>query len=427
MLTLYKIYSPLLKLGLLLTFYMFTSLIAMSEEYVISKSGAYCWFQDPRAIYVEGKYKRTYLGWLTAEGKLQIGYFDHDTKEVKVYTLKEYWDIDDHNVPSFLVLPNNIIMVFYAKHNKENLYARKALAPENIFSWSDEIIVSNMPKVTYSHPVHLSAENKIYVFWRGESWKPTFSTSDDGINWSEPKILFQDIGREAKDIRPYIKVVSNSKDEIHFAFTDGHPRNEPFNSIYYACYKKGKIFKADGTEIGTLETLPVPHSKCDIVYNGKLGNGRAWVWDIALDKDGKPVIVYARMPQETEHYYCYARWTGEKWENNTLTLAGKWFPQTPKGTKEPEPHYSGGISLNHSNPDEVYLSKQVGEIFEIEFWKTKDNGKNWEHYPITQNSNCLNVRPIVPWNYNGRRRHLIWMRGEYIHFTKFNTSIVCLY
>lgn len=398
----------------------------LSEEFVISSSGAYCWFQDPRAVYLEGKYKRTYLGWVTSEGKLQVGYIDHDTKETKVYTLKEFWDIDDHNAPSFLVLPNKTLMVFYTQHNKDNLYARKALAPEDISSWGDEIIVAKMSRVTYSHPVYLSKEGKFYVFWRGESWKPTYSTSQDGINWSEPKILFQDTGKESKDIRPYLKVVSNGIDEIHFAFTDGHPRNEKFNSIYYARYKNGKFYTAEGKEIGDIDTLPIPHSKCDIVYDAKKGGGRAWIWDIALDRKEYPVIVFTRMPSEKEHYYCYGKWMGEHWDVHTITYAGKWFPQTPKGNKEPEPHYSGGISLNHSNPDEVVLSREIANTFEIEIWKTSNNGKNWRVTPITQGSKYINVRPIIPWGYSQESIHIIWMRGEYIHFTKFNTSIVCI-
>ncbi|MCX8064869.1 MAG: BNR repeat-containing protein [Candidatus Hydrogenedentes bacterium] len=397
----------------------------ISDELIISKSGAYCWFQDPRAVYLEGKFKRTYLGWVTSKGELQIGYIDHNTKETKTHTLKKFWDIDDHNVPSILVLPNKTLMVFYTKHNKDNIYACKALSSEDITVWGEEIIVAKMPKVTYSHPVYLSEEKRFYVFWRGESWKPTFSTSQDGVSWSEPKILFQDTGKESGDIRPYLKVVSNNKDEIHFAFTDGHPRNEEFNSIYYAYYRKGKFYTANGVEIGDSEALPIPHSKCDVVYDAKKGGGRAWVWDIALDRDGKPVIAFARMPSETKHYYCYGRWTGEKWEVSTITFAGKWFPQTPEGTKEPEPHYSGGISLNHYNPDEVALSREVGNTFEIELWKTVDKGKSWQSHPITKNSKCLNVRPLIPWGYKGEKKHIIWMKGEYNHYTRFNTSIVC--
>ena len=48
--------------------------------------------------------------------------------------------------------------------------------------------------------------------------------------------------------RPYTKVYSKGDDKIHFTFTDGHPRNEPLNSIYYVCYKNGAFYKADGTK-----------------------------------------------------------------------------------------------------------------------------------------------------------------------------------
>ncbi|HOK09137.1 MAG TPA: BNR-4 repeat-containing protein [Candidatus Hydrogenedens sp.] len=399
--------------------------VIIGNSYILSQSGAYCWFQDPRAVFVEGKFLRTYVGWVTADGKLQVGYYDHKSREIKVYTIREDWDIDDHNVPSFLVLPDLRLMIFYAKHNKENLYARRTLRPEDISEWESEIIVSNMSKVTYSHPVFLAKENRYYVFWRGESWKPTFATSVDGIHWSEPNILFQDKGKESKDIRPYLKVVSDNKKTIHFAFTDGHPRNEPLNSVYYAFYKEGSLYRANGEKIGAMDNLPVPHSACDRVYDAKTTGARAWVWDIALNKKGNPVIVYTRLPEETKHYYHYAFWNGTQWEDHEITLAGPWFPETPTGKKETEPHYSGGISLNHANPNEVYLSRKVGEFFEIERWRTEDGGKTWTTKSITTNSSCINVRPIVPWGYNKEVSHIIWMRGHYKSYTQFNTAIVC--
>ncbi len=54
--------------------------------------------------------------------------------------------------------------------------------------------------------------------------------------------------------RPYLKVSSNGIDRIHFAFTDGHPRKEPENSIYYMYYENGGLFKANGEKIGNLDT-----------------------------------------------------------------------------------------------------------------------------------------------------------------------------
>ena len=391
--------------------------------HTFSNDGAWCWFQDPRAVYVEGRYKRTYAQWMTHDGKLQIGFFDHDTKTIGIHTLKEKWDADDHNVGSFLVLPDRRLMVFYARHSKVGLFCRTASHPEDIGQWESEVTVSDAPRITYSHPVYLSEENKFYVFWRGPSWKPTFSTSTDGKKWSKPQILIEDSGRESVNIRPYIKIVSDGKASIHFAFTDGHPRNEPTNSVYYLKYADNRLFSANGHEVGHIDNLPIQHGQSDVVYEGKATGVRGWVWDIALDDMGNPVIAYTLLPRETDHRYAYARWTGKRWLDVELTSGGKWFPQTPEGENEREPHYSGGMCLDHSNPSCVYLSRQINGVFEIEKWLSLDKGKTWMSQPITKNSDSLNVRPVVPRGYSGEKDHVLWMSGHYIHYTNYGTAI----
>jgi hypothetical protein len=50
--------------------------------------------------------------------------------------------------------------------------------------------------------------------------------------------------------RPYIKYTSSyNKDNkflrIHMAFTDGHPRNELTNSIYYAYLENNHLYRGD--------------------------------------------------------------------------------------------------------------------------------------------------------------------------------------
>ncbi len=129
-----------------------------------SKDGAWCWFQDPRAIYIEGKYKKTYAQWITHKGRLQCGSYDHSSNTITHFTLKENWDKDDHNVGSFLILQDNRIMVYYARHNKPGLYCRTTKYPEDISTWEDEITITNSPKVTYSHPIYLKNEKKFFVF-----------------------------------------------------------------------------------------------------------------------------------------------------------------------------------------------------------------------------------------------------------------------
>ena len=42
------------------------------------------------------------------------------------------------------------------------------------------------------------------------------------------------------------------------------------------------------------------------------------------------------------------------------------------GTIEKEPHYSAGITLDHSDPDRLIMSRLIDGQFEIEIWTTKD-------------------------------------------------------
>lgn len=390
---------------------------------MLSPDGAWNWCLDPRAVYVEGEFRRTHAGWMTHDGRLQIGSYDHADGSLAYFTLKEKWDVDDHNSNTFLALPDKRLLVFYARHNQPGLYCRKSSRPENVLEWGPEITVSNTPRISYNHPVYLSEEGRFYVFWRGPTWKPTFSSSSDGEQWAASQVLLREKGQESDSIRPYVKVVSDGKSAIHFAFTENHPAHESNNSIYYLKYEKGRFYRADGTPVGDMNHLPIRHGATDKVYDCQKGAARAWIWDVALDRVGRPVIAYIRFPNERDHRYHYARWTGQEWFDVEIVKGGGWFPQTPPGKRERELYYSGGLTLDHSDPSVVYLSRPVGGVFEIEKWKTEDGGKTWASRSITRDSKSPNVRPFVPWGYRGKEDHVLWMHGEYVHYTKYSTSI----
>lgn len=393
---------------------------------VFASDGAWNWIEAPRAVHVEGIRNRTYSGWMTSRGDLQIGAYDHATRQIETVTLKDRWEVDDHDSPSFLVLPDQRLMVFYTRHNLIGVYCRTTTHPEDISAWEPEITVVDTPRTTYSQPVYLGDEKRIYVFWRGVNWKPTFSTSTDGVHWTPERELVEQKGREANGIRPYFKIGTDGKSRIDIAFTDGHPRDEPSNSIYYLRYTHGAFFKADGTRVGGIDDLPIQPRDSDIVYDAQPSHVRAWIWDIAIDHDGNPVIAYVRFPKETDHRYHYARWLGNRWQDTELVAAGGWFPQTPTGAREREPHYSGGLALDHADPSIVYLSRKIAGMFEIERWATPDKGATWVTTPITQNSTEPNIRPVVARNVGGSGEFVLWMRGDYIHWTDYHTGIMLL-
>ena len=413
-----------------------------SDHYkTFSNNGAWCWFSDPRAVYLNEK---TYSGWVSSDGSIMVASYNEKNGETKEVNIYPKFNKDDHATPSFVILPDHRIMVFFSAHNGKGFGEKKSAIiyaiskkPEDITEWEDlQRITQNTDGsrgICYTNPIMLSEENnRIYIFWRGGDFKPTFCYTDNqGKTWSKVFSLIKSSKNHHK--RPYIKITGNGKDEIHFSFTDGHPRNEPLNSIYYLKYKAGKFYKADGTEIGTMESLPIEHEKCDIVYNApedfkQNANGiRAWIWDIAVGEDGNPVIVYTKLPTESEHKYWYAKWNGKTWENSKISDGGAWFPRYIKGkeTREPEPHYSGGVYLDHENTNIVYYSKPINDIFEIFKSETKDNGKTWQETAITSESKKDNVRPFAVRGAREKTKsQVLWMFNDrYSTYTDFNTQI----
>ncbi|WP_046744703.1 BNR-4 repeat-containing protein [Kordia zhangzhouensis] len=378
-----------------------------SEQYQsITFNGVWCWFSDPRAVYYEGKFKRTYIGWIDNYGDVHIGYYDHDTQQVASEVIYDNLEIDDHDNPTILFDDDGKLLVFFNTHLQDErpLFLRKSLQPETINAWSpvQELYLNDDEKYrkarilrhTYTNPVRLSEEDgKIYVFWRGVDLKPSFSVSaDNGETWSAGEILFQP--KETYDLKtPYTKVYSDGKSRIHFVFTDGHPAKDEKNSLYYMYYEKGAFYKANGTKIRELSNLPVQADELDIVYTSE--TIKVWNWDIAQDAKDNPIITYVKFPNEDEHVYCYATFTNGVWKSYELIDAGGWFPKTRKNTKETSPHYSGGIVIDHENPNTVYMSVKRDSVFEIEQWTTHDLGKSWNVKLITNGSTKDNIRPFA--------------------------------
>jgi rhamnogalacturonyl hydrolase YesR len=407
----------------------------MGQEYKpITFDGAWCWFSDPRAAYHDGK---TFAGYVNSFGDIEIAAYEHSTGLTETKVLHRFLNKDDHANPSLLFLPDGKIMVFYTKHSTccggvgpFEMFYRISEKPYDISEWSEEMVTSQNTEgwaaYCYSNPVLLSEEeDKIYLFWRGGNFRPNFSvSSNQGISWSNAKTLINHKAAQ-KNVRPYMKVTGNGKNKIHFAFTDGHPRDEAFNSIYYMYYRNGKLFKANGEEITSMDNAPVSPEQTHQVYNAKKTDNRAWIWDVAEDDDGNPVIVYAVFPNDSTHLYYYSRWKNNTWITYELVNAGKWFPETPEGQTEPEPHYSGGIVLDHEDPSIIYLSRSINDRFEIEKWQTKSGGKSWKVYPITADSENDNVRPFAVRNAkDDAPLQVLWMNNhKYRYFTDYHTTI----
>ena len=347
---------------------------------VFAQDGAWCWFADPRAVFVGGSIGKVFAGWVDSTGSIAVGCLDPRNGTIVTTVLHDRFEKDDHANPALLTLPDGRIAAFYSAHGgmqDKGMRYRISIKPGDIADWSEEILLDTNtggPRgYCYANPYRLERENgRIYLFWRGGNFKPAISWTDDLQTWTEARTLIA--SEDNSRVRPYVKYDSNGADRIQIAFTDGHPRNEAANSIYYACYRNGAFWDAGGRKITDIAGLPLVHRQSDIVYDGRKTDVRSWIWDVAADSENNPVIVYTRLPSESDHRYHYARWTGTKWDDHEICAAGSWFPRTPKGRNEPEPHYSDKIVLDHENPSIMYLSHQIKNVFEIEQHQTQDNG-----------------------------------------------------
>src|SRR5690606_30431542 len=83
----------------------------------IADDGAWCWFSDPRAVYHNGQSETVYFGYINSIGDVMIGSKDIKSGKVDHFALHDSLQIDDHNVPALIVLPDGKLMAFYNEHN----------------------------------------------------------------------------------------------------------------------------------------------------------------------------------------------------------------------------------------------------------------------------------------------------------------------
>lgn len=426
--------SSLIKHCLLITTLVlgtFSKLASQSSGY-LTDDGTWCWFSDPRAILVDNA---VITGWVKANGTIEAAQLNMVDQSIATSELYFMLEVDDHDNPAFVATSEGDVLAMYTRHAKKDLFINRDLAdtefsfssPQFIHPFSDEELNKYpRPTMTYANPFRLEAENnRIYCFGRWTGFKPNMIWSDDqGVSWTKSKVVITNYPFDSNN-RPYVKYFSDGQSRIHMVFTDGHPRDEPTNSVYYAYYEDGAFYKASGELIRRVDQLPFEPKEATIVYTSNPNEGRAWVADIGQDNQQNPVILYTRSPTEDNHEYWYAKFDGSKWSNQKICDSGPWFPQTPDGEKEWEPHYFGGMSIHPDNENVVYLSRKIKDFFEIERWETADKGKTWKKEAITQNSTFDNVRPYIPRGLSANSDEIVlWMENQkYIHYTNYRTSI----
>lgn len=409
--------------------------------------GAWCWFADPRAVHYhtpDGRTDMTYIGYIDTHGNIKATQYDfnrHCSTEVLV---RSCFQPDDHDSPTFLVVPDGRVMVFYSRHTDEPcLYYRISSVPGDITTLGEEHIIPTDHNTTYPSPMILADDpDHFYLCWRGINWHPTIArlTLPDRCGKVEvtdgPYQIVQSTGA-----RPYAKYTSDGKNRIHIAYTTGHPDNENPNHLYYNYIDirdmslrniHGQKMAEIGKEVFRVDkSADFAASHPDVVVDD--APYRDWVWQIATDKNRRPVVAMTRIsPDKKSHNYYLACWDGQEWQKQFIAHAGGHFHQSP----DIEHCYTAGMAINPENTAEIYCSVPVdganGRRYEIMRFDLDGNGEVKGSASVTSNSSKNNVRPyFIPSTADSPLR-LAWMNGDYYDWivskdrpAGYPTSIIC--
>lgn len=386
-------------------------------------------------MHYVGAKDRTYVGYVTSAGDVEVVSVDNGTGELNHAVLHPQYQADDHAAPGIVITPNGYVVVFYSQHSGSAMNYRVSSRPEDITSFAPEQTLptgSGGYGVTYANPIYLSAEHRTYFFFRGRDFKPNVTSTTDFVHWTPVQtVVFPD--KAGATARPYAKYATNGIDTILMAFDDGHPRDVPTNSVYTLLLRNGVFSTVDGKPLAVIDkaaatsavhALPVHTNEVPPVYDGSGSSGRAWVHSTALDADGHPVVAFATfpasdVPADRDHRYRYARFDGTSWTVTEFADAGGSIDTTGL-----EPDYSGGMDLVRNDPSTLYASRQIGSAWHVERWHTPDGGHTFDApVDLTAGSSVKNVRPVVPWGPDGDVQ-VLWMSGTYNFWSKgYNTGL----
>ena len=224
-------------------------------------AGSWSYFGDPRAISHDGRHVHR----LDLHDRQHLGRPLHGRRQLTKRVIFKGLGRDDHNNPSLVFRHDGHIMVFFSPHSGHHLPPpgipsvmryMVSLNPYSIDGFGQvHTVPTNVPGglgYTYPNPIQLA--DRLWLFWRGGAWNPTFSYTEDGIHWVPARELCTSATRSGRTR----STSATARRTIHGIFTDGHPENWK-NSLHYMRYEGKTLFAASGREARHAEPGAAAH------------------------------------------------------------------------------------------------------------------------------------------------------------------------
>lgn len=420
----------------------------------INDNGAWCWFQDERAL-IDPANNTLLVGSVAAPegpggaaraGNIEVAVVDLGTGHSRVHVLHHRLESDDHNAPALLIRPDGRYVAMYARHKTDN-YSRWRVSvrphdasewePEQAFDWTD---LAGGSGATYSNLHRLDAESRVYNFVRAVNDDPSMMVSDDdGGTWRYGGKLFT--RPKVGYVNGYTRYWGNGVDRIDLITTDHHPRDFD-NSIYHGFIRGDALHDAEG-RVAEKPLLGSPGVNQDVltpVFTAGMELGgdvlsHAWTTDLRGQGNRLAAIISCRANDVNgplqrlqqldvdDHRLLYARYDGTRWVLHPLAAAGA-------ALLPHEQDYTGLGAVDPHCLDQVYISAPVhpgtGEAtrhYEIYRGRTPDGGASWSWAAVTEDSDADNLRPmVVPGDPSVHA--VVWFRGSMRSSQSYKAEVV---
>ena len=375
-------------------------------------TGAWSYFGDPRAVYAGG---RTFIGWADTQGYTHVAALDGN-RLVEHQRLGPPLSVDDHNNPSLYVREDGRIMVFYSAHNGKTMYYRVSERPRSIARFSEPrtIGTNTAGRLGYTYPNPLRVDGRLWLVFRGANWQPSYTIR--GVLVESPDAGPRaGLARGAAATPPRhgrapsaVHQVRQRRRAHPRGLHRGQSRGVPQLDLLRRVRPQRHLHDAAGRRIARLGSAP-PVRKLDRV------RAVLRLQAVGARHRRQPV-----RPDHRVHATAPAArvLVGPVRRHEVAQLQDHRVRETPRS-----PGAVGGATLDHENPNIVYLSRVVAgrTRHDVEVWGTPDGGETWKHRTLTR-ARTDDLRPITPRGLTDRNQ-VFWLSGTRMHWTSFSTRI----
>jgi len=323
-----------------------------------------------RAMYYEGKHKRTYVVYMDHGFYARISHYDHEEKKwvyppvllddcIQPDHAYNHAMKDGHNAPNLFITRDGTVHVFYGAHGTAFKYARTK-EPEDIRPENWEIDMRVGEKGTYPYFAETS-DGALRVFYR---YSPTGGyrnpflgmqvTRDNGKTWSQLEKLAT-FPEACKLFRGAYDPLQN---RVHLML---HPRG-PLGGRWGAVHcvydpESGKLLALNGKTLGPMGTVETFKDNLPKIFYRMA--------EFVLHK-GKPYFLYE--DRESKLHFGY-------WED------GEWIDYSvPEGTmdelaRRPAIHTSDGKSFRVFGITDWQRDGQTRPGGDITMWESSDGAR----------------------------------------------------